>query len=171
MCETLHRLYSDWEISPDVHAVLLKGAGGKAFCAGGDVKGMVQLLLAGQQDKAIRSAICLLTSPRRAASASETHSRPYMSLPDINVMICSRHIGVLGAGWHALHRSFNSQNEERLRGFLQLLSSGVHAESHAGHHAHAPHRPAGWHCHGGRGGDLRAWPVQDSNREVSYCAE
>ncbi|CAL5224195.1 g6837 [Coccomyxa viridis] len=53
MCETLHRLYSDWEISPDVHAVLLKGAGGKAFCAGGDVKGMVQLLLAGQQDKAI----------------------------------------------------------------------------------------------------------------------
>ena len=54
MCETLHRLYSDWESSPDVHAIILKGAGGKAFCAGGDVKGMVQLLLAGHQDKAIR---------------------------------------------------------------------------------------------------------------------
>ena len=56
MCETLHRLYSDWESSADVHAIILKGAGGKAFCAGGDVKGMVQLLLAGQQDKALRSA-------------------------------------------------------------------------------------------------------------------
>ncbi len=54
MCETLHRLYSDWESSPDVHAIILKGAVGKAFCAGGDVKGMVQLLLAGHQDKAIR---------------------------------------------------------------------------------------------------------------------
>ena len=59
MCETLHRLYSDWETSSDVHAIILKGAGGKAFCAGGDVKGMVQLLLAGQQDKAIRSVPCL----------------------------------------------------------------------------------------------------------------
>ena len=59
MCETLHRLYCDWEASPDVHAIILKGAGGKAFCAGGDVKGMVQLLLAGQQEKAIRSAFRL----------------------------------------------------------------------------------------------------------------
>lgn len=56
MCETLHRLYCDWEASPDVHAIILKGAGGKAFCAGGDVKGMVQLLLAGQHEKAIRLA-------------------------------------------------------------------------------------------------------------------
>lgn len=59
MCETLHRMYCDWEASPDVHAIILKGAGGKAFCAGGDVKGMVQLLLAGQQEKAIRSAFRL----------------------------------------------------------------------------------------------------------------
>ena len=56
MCETLHRLYDDWEMSPDVHAIILKGAGGKAFCAGGDVKGMVQLILKGDVDRAIRSA-------------------------------------------------------------------------------------------------------------------
>ena len=54
MCETLHRLYDDWEVSPDVHAIVLKGAGGKAFCAGGDVKGMVQLILKGDTDRAIR---------------------------------------------------------------------------------------------------------------------
>ena len=56
MCETLFRLYDDWEKSPDVHAIILKGAGGKAFCAGGDVKGMVQLILKGDVDMAIRSA-------------------------------------------------------------------------------------------------------------------
>ena len=56
MCETLHRLYDDWETSPDVHAIILKGAGGKAFCAGGDVKGMVQLILKGDVERAIRFA-------------------------------------------------------------------------------------------------------------------
>ena len=54
MCTTLHRLYNDWEASPDVHAIVIKGAGGKAFCAGGDVKGVVQLMLAGRHKKAIR---------------------------------------------------------------------------------------------------------------------
>lgn len=54
MCKTLHQLYTDWDASPDVHAILVKGAGGKAFCAGGDVKGMVQYILAGQHNKAIR---------------------------------------------------------------------------------------------------------------------
>ncbi|BDA46941.1 3-hydroxyisobutyryl-CoA hydrolase, mitochondrial [Coccomyxa sp. Obi] len=53
MCKTLHQLYNDWDASPDVHAILVKGAGGKAFCAGGDVKGMVQYILAGQRNKAI----------------------------------------------------------------------------------------------------------------------
>lgn len=59
MCVTLHRLYDDWEASPDVHAIVIKGAGGKAFCAGGDVKGVVQLMLSGQQDKAIRCVFAL----------------------------------------------------------------------------------------------------------------
>ena len=57
MCKTLHHLYNDWDADPDVHAILVKGAGGKAFCAGGDVKGMVQYILAGQHDKAIRYGV------------------------------------------------------------------------------------------------------------------
>lgn len=54
MCRTLRRLYADWEASPDVHAIVIKGAGGKAFCAGGDVKGVVQLILAGKREEALR---------------------------------------------------------------------------------------------------------------------
>jgi enoyl-CoA hydratase/carnithine racemase len=39
-----------------VHCIILKGAGEKAFCAGGDVKGMVQHIMRGEQDAAARRA-------------------------------------------------------------------------------------------------------------------
>ncbi|KAK9814624.1 hypothetical protein WJX72_008922 [[Myrmecia] bisecta] len=39
--ETLLKLYQDWEHNESVHCIIIKGAGGKAFCAGGDVKGVV----------------------------------------------------------------------------------------------------------------------------------
>jgi len=39
-----------------VHCIILKGAGEKAFCAGGDVKGMVQHIMRGEQDAAARQA-------------------------------------------------------------------------------------------------------------------
>lgn len=47
----------DWEANANVQCIILKGAGEKAFCAGGDVKGMVQHILAGEQDKAVRQAL------------------------------------------------------------------------------------------------------------------
>ena len=37
----LHELYAQWDAHPHVHAILIKGAGGKAFCAGGDGKAAV----------------------------------------------------------------------------------------------------------------------------------
>lgn len=38
MCESLRGLFQKWQQPNDVKAVILKGAGGKSFCAGGDVK-------------------------------------------------------------------------------------------------------------------------------------
>lgn len=46
----------DWEANANVNSIILKGAGEKAFCAGGDVKGMVQHILAGEHDQAVRQA-------------------------------------------------------------------------------------------------------------------
>ncbi len=40
MCVALHRKLMDWAIDDDVQAVAIEGAGGRAFCAGGDVVGM-----------------------------------------------------------------------------------------------------------------------------------
>ena len=39
-----------------MNSIILKGTGDKAFCAGGDVKGMVQHILAGEHDQAVRQA-------------------------------------------------------------------------------------------------------------------
>jgi len=37
MCEEITRLLRMWERNPDIGAVLIDGAGDRAFCAGGDV--------------------------------------------------------------------------------------------------------------------------------------
>lgn len=54
MVEAMFELYSQWDADPGVACILLKGAGDKAFCAGGDVKTVVQQGLAGQFDEALR---------------------------------------------------------------------------------------------------------------------
>jgi enoyl-CoA hydratase len=40
MCRALHRQLMDWAAEPDVAAVVVTGAGDRAFCAGGDVVGL-----------------------------------------------------------------------------------------------------------------------------------
>ena len=50
----MYELYSGWDADPGVACLLLRGAGDRAFCAGGDVKSVVQLGLAGRVDEATR---------------------------------------------------------------------------------------------------------------------
>lgn len=40
MCVSLHRQLMDWILDDGVQAVVVEGAGGRAFCAGGDVVGL-----------------------------------------------------------------------------------------------------------------------------------
>lgn len=40
MVRTLHRQLDAWATDPQVHAVVLRGAGEKAFCAGGDIRSL-----------------------------------------------------------------------------------------------------------------------------------
>ncbi|WIA11959.1 hypothetical protein OEZ85_012041 [Tetradesmus obliquus] len=54
MVTQMYQVYRAWS-NPDsgVRAILLTGAGGKAFCAGGDVKTVAQQVMAGQQQAAM----------------------------------------------------------------------------------------------------------------------
>ncbi|KAL6768295.1 HIBCH1 [Auxenochlorella protothecoides x Auxenochlorella symbiontica] len=47
MVRTLLKIYTDWDASSEVSCVVLKAAGEKAFCAGGDVKQVAQRAMAG----------------------------------------------------------------------------------------------------------------------------
>ena len=54
-----------------MNCIILKGSGEKAFCAGGDVKGVVQQIMRGEQDEAIRRAFvqCCLAPNQRLQHA------------------------------------------------------------------------------------------------------
>lgn len=158
MCKTLHRLYDDWDASPDVRAILVKGAGGKAFCAGGDVKGMVQYILAGQHDKAIRlgSYTSLLDLLHQDALCC--------CQPGFNcVMIdgCER-------AWRIIRHATSQRNVActdicthsvlKWHG-VQLLQGGVHAQPQARHPADTSYCADRRHCDGRRSGHLCSWSV------------
>ncbi len=51
MIRLLHQTLQRWNDDPGIVAVLLKGAGEKAFCAGGDVRALREALLADPQER------------------------------------------------------------------------------------------------------------------------
>jgi len=50
MIAALTALLAEWRDDPAVHAVVIEGAGGRAFCAGGDVRAMRDAVLAGHHE-------------------------------------------------------------------------------------------------------------------------
>lgn len=48
----LFRQYSQWDADPTISAILLRGAGGRAFCAGGDVKAAASAVASGRPEAA-----------------------------------------------------------------------------------------------------------------------
>ena len=71
----LAQAVQDWEANANVHCIILKGAGEKAFCAGGDVKGMVQHIMRGEHDAAARRAAPLRLRGPSYASATRQGAR------------------------------------------------------------------------------------------------
>ena len=45
MIEKMRQTFSDWMTSDDIKAVIIKGAGDRAFCAGGDVRAVRQAII------------------------------------------------------------------------------------------------------------------------------
>lgn len=78
MVQAVHGALDGWRDDPAVHAVVIEGAGGRAFCAGGDIRLVRELSLAG--DHAGIEAFFVAEYAMNLAIAR--YPKPYVSLID-----------------------------------------------------------------------------------------
>ena len=95
MCRALDDGLRRWQADPEVHAVVIKGAGERAFCAGGDIRWLYQVLTTRGEDEALR--FYALEYPMNARLHHFT--KPYVALLDGIAMG-----GGVGVSVHGSHR-------------------------------------------------------------------
>lgn len=74
----LYRLYREWGADPSVHCVIIKGAGGRAFCSGGDIKAVVQQAREGRPHEAAE----FFRAEYRTNHAIQQLPKPHVALID-----------------------------------------------------------------------------------------
>ncbi|GLJ13658.1 hypothetical protein SUGI_0217640 [Cryptomeria japonica] len=78
MVSQLHRLYQAWEDHPDVGVVVLKGAGDRAFCSGGDIVRIYELAKEGN----MRKCKDFFNKAYRFMYLVGTYAKPHVALLD-----------------------------------------------------------------------------------------
>lgn len=81
MCVAITKLMQDWENDEDIGAVLIRGAGGRAFCAGGDV---VMLHDSGKKDGKDAEEFWRIEYPLN--ELIQRYRKPYIAMIDGIVM-------------------------------------------------------------------------------------
>ncbi|MET0406056.1 MAG: enoyl-CoA hydratase/isomerase family protein, partial [Cystobacter sp.] len=99
MIRALHPVLEDWAARPEVKAVVVRGAGGRAFCAGGDVRAVAGVLDTppAEGEEALSSAF--FREEYRLNRLIHHFPKPYVALVD---GICMG--GGLGLSRHGSHR-------------------------------------------------------------------
>jgi enoyl-CoA hydratase len=95
MCRALHHGLARWQADSTAHAVLIKGAGERAFCAGGDLRWLYEVLSTEGVEPAL--AFYALEYPMNARLHHFT--KPYVALLDGITMG-----GGVGVSVHGSHR-------------------------------------------------------------------
>lgn len=78
MVESMHTILTSFDSDPSIAAALIQGTGDKAFCAGGDVKAVVQMAQKGQIEDAMR----FFRSEYRTNYKIASFSKPYIAYID-----------------------------------------------------------------------------------------
>jgi enoyl-CoA hydratase len=95
MCRAMHEGLARWQADPDVRAVLIKGAGERAFCAGGDIRWLYEVLTSQGEEPALT-----FYALEYAMNARLHHfTKPYVALLDGITMG-----GGVGVSVHGSHR-------------------------------------------------------------------
>ena len=95
MCQVLDDGLRRWQADPEVRAVVIRGAGERAFCAGGDIRWLYRVLTTQGEDEALR--FYALEYPMNARLHHFT--KPYVALLDGITMG-----GGVGISVHGSHR-------------------------------------------------------------------
>jgi enoyl-CoA hydratase len=95
MCRILHEGLARWQADPGVHAVLIKGAGERAFCAGGDIRWLYDVLTA----KGVEPALAFYALEYAMNARLHHFAKPYIALLDGITMG-----GGVGVSVHGSHR-------------------------------------------------------------------
>ncbi|KAA2214833.1 enoyl-CoA hydratase/isomerase family protein [Teichococcus oryzae] len=95
MIEGFAQAIQAWRNDPDLRLVLLEGAGGRAFCAGGDVRRVREMALAGDTD----GIDAFFSGEYAVNGAIASFPRPWISLID---GVCMG--GGIGVSVHGSHR-------------------------------------------------------------------
>jgi enoyl-CoA hydratase/carnithine racemase len=95
MCRTLARGLASWQADPTIHAVLIKGEGERAFCAGGDIRALHAILI----DEGIAAAVGFYAVEYPMNAQLHHFSKPYVALLDGITMG-----GGVGVSVHGSHR-------------------------------------------------------------------
>ncbi|MBB4040907.1 enoyl-CoA hydratase [Microvirga flocculans] len=95
MVREMRRALDAWAQDPSVTRVVVQGAGEKAFCAGGDIRRLTDLLKAGEKDE----ALAFWREEYQLNIRIKRYPKPYVSLIDGIVMG-----GGVGVSLHGSHR-------------------------------------------------------------------
>ena len=78
MLHAMTAALTEWRDDPSVQAVVVEGAGGRAFCAGGDIRAIRAFAIAGEHDK-----VAEFFGTEYALNAMiDEYSKPYISIID-----------------------------------------------------------------------------------------
>ena len=95
MCRTLAAGLASWQADPEVHAVLIKGEGERAFCAGGDIRWLHAILT----QEGVAAAVRFYAVEYPMNARLHHFSKPYVALLDGITMG-----GGVGVSVHGSHR-------------------------------------------------------------------
>jgi enoyl-CoA hydratase len=91
----MHEGLARWQADPDVHAVLIKGAGERAFCAGGDLRWLYEVL----SSQGVEPALEFYALEYAMNARLHHFTKPYVALLDGITMG-----GGVGVSVHGSHR-------------------------------------------------------------------
>jgi len=95
MVREMRRALDAWAVDPAVTRIVVQGAGEKAFCAGGDIRRLTDLLKAGEKDE----ALAFWREEYQLNALIKRYPKPYVSLIDGIVMG-----GGVGVSLHGSYR-------------------------------------------------------------------